>query len=89
MEFVPGFMVWIAFGLVAPFLVRTLYRAEGTTGFLTFTFGMFGAFIGGMLGTSPYIFHDPNPLRIGGMLGALIGASFFSFLYHFMARHAV
>ncbi len=71
MEFVAGFLVWIAFGLVAPFLVRTLYRAEGTTGFLTFAFGIFGAFIGGMLGTSPYIFHDPNPLRFGGLLGAL------------------
>ena len=89
MEFVAGFLVWIAFGLVAPFLVRTLYRAEGTTGFLTFAFGIFGAFIGGMLGTSPYIFHDPNPLRFGGLLGALMGASFFSFLYHYMARNAV
>jgi uncharacterized membrane protein YeaQ/YmgE (transglycosylase-associated protein family) len=56
---------------------------------MTFTLGMFGAFIGGMLGTSAYIFHDPNPMRLGGMLGALIGASFFSFLYHFVARKAV
>ncbi len=89
MEFVAGFLVWITFGLVAPFLVRTLYRAEGTTTFMTFTFGVFGAFIGGMLGTSPYIFHDPTPLRFGALLGALAGASFFSFLYHYMARHAV
>jgi uncharacterized membrane protein YeaQ/YmgE (transglycosylase-associated protein family) len=89
MDFVTGFLVWIAFGLIAPFLVRTLYGAEGTTGRVTFTFGLFGAFIGGMLGTSPYIFHDPTPLRVGALLGALIGASFFSFLYHFIARNAV
>ena len=89
MEFVAGFLVWAAFGVVAPFLVRALYRAPGTTTLMTFTLGMFGAFIGGMLGTSAYIFHDPNPMRLGGMLGALIGASFFSFLYHFVARKAV
>lgn len=89
MEFVAGFLVWAAFGVVAPFLVRALYRAPATTTLMTFTLGMFGAFIGGMLGTSAYIFHDPNPLRLGGMLGALMGASFFSFLYHLVARKAV
>jgi uncharacterized membrane protein YeaQ/YmgE (transglycosylase-associated protein family) len=52
-------------------------------------FGIFGAFIGGMLGTSPYIFHDPTPLRFGSLLGAFLGAVFFSFLYHFIARKAI
>lgn len=89
MNYVPGFIVWIAFGLIVPFVVRMLYRGPGTTTFMTQTLGMFGAFIGGMLGTSPYIFHDPTPLRFGALLGALAGASFFSFLYHYMARHAV
>lgn len=89
MEFIAGFLVWIAFGLVGPFLVRTVYRAQGTTARMSFTFGIFGAFVFGMLGTSPYIFHDPNPLRFGALLGALIGATFIPFLYHFMQRNAV
>ena len=89
MEYLPGFLVWITFGLLAPFAVRMLYRGPGTTTFMTQTLGMFGAFIGGMLGTGAYIFHDPNPLRLGGLLGSLMGASFFSFLYHFVARKAV
>ena len=89
MEFITGFLVWALLGLVAAFLARALYRAEPTSGILTFLFGVFGAFIGGMLGTSAYIFHNPVPLRLGGLLGAALGGAFFPLLYHFIARKAV
>ena len=89
MTFITGFIVWLAFGLVAPLVVRSFYRAHGTVAWLTFVFGFFGAFIGGMLGTSPYIFHDPSPLRFGALLGAALGATFFSGLYHFIQRNSV
>jgi uncharacterized membrane protein YeaQ/YmgE (transglycosylase-associated protein family) len=56
---------------------------------LAVVFGVFGAFIGGMLGTSPYIFHDPTPLRFGSLLGAFLGAVLITFLYHFIARKAI
>jgi uncharacterized membrane protein YeaQ/YmgE (transglycosylase-associated protein family) len=87
--FIAGFAVWILFAVVAGFVVRTLYQADGTFTSLTFIFAFFGAFIGGMLGTAPYIFHAPTPMRFGALLGAAIGAAFFSFLYHFIARKAV
>jgi uncharacterized membrane protein YeaQ/YmgE (transglycosylase-associated protein family) len=88
MMFVGGLVVWVVLGVVGAFVVRALYRAEGTESWLTFVFGFFGAMIGGMLGTSAYIHHDPVPLRPGGLLGAALGAAGFVFLYHFIARKA-
>ena len=89
MTFIGGFLIWLAFGVLAGLVIPRAYRAAGTVPLLTVVFGVFGAFIGGMLGTSPYIFHDPTPLRIGSLIGALVGSIFFSFLYHFIARKAV
>lgn len=89
MAFVTGFLIWLAFGLVGGALIRSLYRAPRTVTGLTFLFGIFGAFIGGMLGTSAYIFHNPVPTRPGGLIGAMAGALFFSFVYHFIDRKAV
>lgn len=88
MEFIAGFAVWLLFGLAGGFLAQRLYRAENVTALLTFVFGVFGAFIGGMLGTAAYIFHDPLPLRAGGLIGAALGGAFFAWLYHFIGRHA-
>jgi uncharacterized membrane protein YeaQ/YmgE (transglycosylase-associated protein family) len=88
MDFIIGFLVWAAVGFVGGFVIRTVYAA-GTTAILTIVFGLFGAFIGGMLGTSAYIHHDPVPLRLGGIVGALLGALFFPFVYHFIARKVV
>lgn len=89
MTFIVGFLIWVAFGVVVGLVVTRAYRAAATVPALTVIFGVFGAFIGGMLGTSPYIFHDPTPMRFGSLLGALLGAVFFSFLYHFIARKAI
>ena len=89
MTFVIGFLVWLALGIVLGLIMPRAYKAAGTEALLTVVFGIFGAFIGGMLGTSPYIFHDPTPLRFGSLLGALLGAAFFTFLYHFIARKAI
>jgi uncharacterized membrane protein YeaQ/YmgE (transglycosylase-associated protein family) len=87
--FIAGFLVWIIFAVAAGFLVRNFYRTALTATGLTFTFAFFGSFIGGMLGTAAYVHHDANPLRIGSLIGAAIGAVFFSFLYHFVARKAL
>jgi uncharacterized membrane protein YeaQ/YmgE (transglycosylase-associated protein family) len=89
MAFLTGFAVWLAIGLGSGFLMRTLYRASATVFIMTIVFGVLGAFIGGMLGTSPYIHHNPLPLRLGGLLGATFGSLFFTWLYHFTARKAI
>jgi len=89
MDFIIGFAVWIAIGLVGGIVSRVLYPAPGLIPGMTLVFGVCGAFIGGMLGTSPYIHHDPLPLRLGGLIGASVGALFFSWLYHLMSRKAV
>jgi uncharacterized membrane protein YeaQ/YmgE (transglycosylase-associated protein family) len=88
MTFIAGFALWVTFGLIAGFIVRMVYRAPTET-WLTFVFAFLGAFIGGMLGTSPYVHHDPNPLRVGSLIGAAIGAVAFSMIYHVAARKAV
>jgi uncharacterized membrane protein YeaQ/YmgE (transglycosylase-associated protein family) len=89
MTFIVGFLVWLTLGVVAGLIIPRAFKAAATEAWLTIVFGIFGAFIGGMLGTSPYIFHEPTPLRFGSLLGALLGATFFTFLYHFIARKAL
>ena len=88
MTFVVGFVVWVVLGLVGAVVARTLYRTDTTEAWLTFVFGLFGALIGGMLGVSPYIHHAPTPLRLGAIVGALMGGLLFTFLYHTSARKA-
>lgn len=89
MAYVIGFAIWIVIGIVAAFVVRTVYAAEGTAAWLTFAFGIFGAFVGGMLAASGYVYHDPTPLRIGSLAGAVLGSFMFTYLYHLVARHGV
>lgn len=87
--FIIGFAVWIAIGIAAGFATFAFYRGPTTTQLMSITLGAFGAFIGGMLGMSPYIHHAPLPLRFGGILGALMGAIFFTITYHFVAKRAI
>lgn len=89
MDFVIGLLIWLVFGLAAGWLARALFSAVETSSTLTLTFGVLGALVGGMLGVSGYVFHDPDPLRVGGLIGALAGALFFAFLYHYTARKAL
>jgi len=86
MTFVTGFLIWLGFGLLAASVIRAAYRGPGTRTWINFALAIAGAFVGGMLGTSGYILHDPTPLRFGALLGAAIGAFFTSFLYEFTAR---
>lgn len=87
--FAAGLALWLLIGLAAAFTIRVVYKAAATATAVTFAFGIFGAVIGGMLGMSPYIHHNPVPLRFGGILGAILGAVFFTFLYHYTARKAL
>jgi uncharacterized membrane protein YeaQ/YmgE (transglycosylase-associated protein family) len=89
MTFVTGFLIWLAIGVGAGLVVHTVYRGPTTTAFLSLFFGVTGCFIGGMLGTAPYVTHDPTPLRVGAMVGAVLGALLFPFIYHLVARKAL
>ena len=89
MTFVVGFLIWIAIGVVAGLAMPRMYKAAGTEPVMTVVFGVCGAFIGGMLGESAHVFHDANPLRIGGLIGAVAGSIFFTYLYHLVARKVV
>lgn len=89
MEFGMGFLVWTVIGLIGGFALNNFYRGPATSLGLSLVFGFFGAFIGGMLGMSGYIFHSPTPLRLGGLLGASLGGFGFPLIYHFIAKKAV
>lgn len=86
MVYVTGFVIWTFFGLLAAGVMRVVYRAPGTTPLLTYVFGFFGAFVGGMLGVFPYVAHNPYPTRVGALIGAALGALLFSFIYHIAER---
>ena len=89
MEYVIGLLVWVVFGVIAAIVMRMFMPSPETTGPLTFILSISGALVGGMLGVSGYVYHDPNPLRFGGLLGAFLGAFLFGWIYHIMARKAV
>lgn len=89
MQFILGFVVWAVLGILAGLAVTRMYKAAATEPVVTVVFGIFGAFIGGMLGNAAHVFHDANPLRIGGLIGALMGSIFFTALYHYVARKVV
>jgi uncharacterized membrane protein YeaQ/YmgE (transglycosylase-associated protein family) len=89
MEFIVGFAVWIALGLLGGFVIYFFYRGPETTQLMTLVLSSFGAFIGGMLGMSPYIHHAPLPLRLGGLIGATLGGFGFAMIYHFVAKKAL
>lgn len=89
MMFATGILIWLAIGVAAAVLTRAVYRGPTTTPFLSVCFGMFGALVGGMLGVAGYISHDPSPLRIGGLIGAVLGAGLFSTIYNAVARRFI
>jgi uncharacterized membrane protein YeaQ/YmgE (transglycosylase-associated protein family) len=89
MVFVIGILIWLVMAVIAGALVRALYGAPGTSSALSFTFAIFGGLIGGLLGVAPYVYHDPYPTRVGALIGAAVGAMFFTWMYHFIARKAV
>ena len=89
MAYVLGFAIWIVIGLIAATVIRTVYAADLTATWLSYMFGFFGAFVGGMLAASGYVYHDPSPLRIGSIMGAILGSFMFTYLYHLVARKGV
>jgi uncharacterized membrane protein YeaQ/YmgE (transglycosylase-associated protein family) len=84
-----GILLWIVFGIAAAFLLRHFFPGPTTTLALTLFFGIMGALVGGMLGVAPYVTHDPSPLRFGGIVGGILGAVLFPFVYLLVARKAL
>jgi uncharacterized membrane protein YeaQ/YmgE (transglycosylase-associated protein family) len=89
MTYLIGFLIWLVVAVAAAFLLRLFYGAPATSLGLTLFFAISGAAIGGMLGVSPYVTHDPSPLRFGGLVGAVLGALLFPWMYHVVARKAL
>ena len=90
MAYTLGFLVWLGIAIVAFLAFRAvLGRTPNTVPWVGFLLTLFGTFVGGMLGVSGYIYNDPEPLRLGGILGAVIGAALFTGVYYWAARKLV
>jgi hypothetical protein len=90
MGYALGLLVWLGIAIVAFVVYRALLgRTPNTVPWVAFMLTLFGTFIGGMLGVAAYVYNDPNPLRFGGILGALVGAALFSGVYYWAARRLV
>jgi hypothetical protein len=84
-----GIGIWIVLGmLIAMVMKAVIKRPEETPGHgaILAVLGAFGAVIGGMLGVGIIEFFDPRALSLGGMLGAVFFATFFSWLYRWGIR---
>jgi hypothetical protein len=87
-----GIGIWIALGaLIALAMKAIIKRPEETDGHTAVlaVLGAFGAVIGGMLGVGIIEFYDPRALSLGGMLGAVVSAVFFSWLYRWGIRSLI
>ena len=85
-----GFLVWLGIAIVAFFVFRAVMgRTPNTVPWIAFILTVFGTFVGGMLGVSAYIYNDPYPMRLGGIIGAVVGAALFSSVYYWAARKLV
>jgi uncharacterized membrane protein YeaQ/YmgE (transglycosylase-associated protein family) len=84
-----GIGVWIVLGALIGLLMKAIIkRPEETPGHTAIlaALGAFGALIGGMLGVGILEFFDPRSLSLGGMLGAVVFATFTSWLYRWGIR---
>ena len=87
-----GIGIWIALGaLIALAMKAVIKRPEETEGHteVLAALGAFGAVIGGMLGVGIIEFYDPRALSLGGVLGAVVSATFFSWLYRWGIRSLI
>ena len=87
-----GIGIWIILGaLIAMGMKAVIKRPEETPGHAAIlaALGAFGAVIGGMLGVGILEFFDPKALSLGGMLGAVVFATFMSWLYRWGSRALV
>ena len=90
MTYVLGFLVWLGIAIAGFVVFRVLFgRTPNTVPWVAFILTVFGTFVGGMLGVSGYVYNDPEPLRFGGIVGALLGATLFSGIYYWAARKLV
>ena len=84
-----GIAVWIVLGMLIGLVMRAVIkRPEETPGHTAIlaVLGAFGAVIGGMLGVGILEFFDPKALSLGGMLGAVVFATFIAWLYRWGIR---
>jgi hypothetical protein len=84
-----GIGIWIVLGaLIALGMKVVIARPEETEGHTVVlaALGAFAAVIGGMLGVGIGEFFDPKALSLGGMVGAVVFAVFFSWLYRWGTR---
>ena len=90
MGYALGFLVWLGIAIAGFVVFRALKgRTPNTVPWVAFMLTLFGTFVGGMLGVSAYIYNDPYPLRLGGLIGAVLGAALFSSIYYWAARRLV
>lgn len=82
-----GFAIWLVIGIVGGIVIHRAYASPFTTAPVAVTLAIFGSFVGGMLGVSGYVYHEPTPMRFGAILGAILGTALFTFLYQFTARN--
>ena len=79
-----GIAIWIVLGAVIGLLMKSvvsLPNEKSGHSLIIAVLGAFAAVIGGMLGVGLQEFDHPRALTLGGMAGALVLATLFTFIY--------
>lgn len=84
-----GIAIWIILGMFIGMVMKAVIKRPEETaghGVILAVLGAFGAVIGGMLGVGVLEFFHPDAISLGGMLGAVVFATFIAWLYRWGIR---
>src|SRR5512141_2099003 len=81
-----GLLLWLGAGTSGALLARLARPSTAGRQAFTVAWGIFGGFVGGLVGVLPYLPKEGQPWQLGAMVGAVLGGFTLSLLYRLARR---